>query len=341
MFEHNKILPLCSVIIAQYNNGKYFSELYQSLINQDTQNFEVIIVDDCSTDETISIVKEIIKDDNRFKLVKHQINKGVGGAFKTAMNYVSSDIVLMLGAEDALLPNALSKLVESHIANPDASLINFPFYFCDQKLNIISKSTYKHDFEGEYFFWFTLGVDTFKKSCYDKTLGFNDTMRSAIDQDICFKLEEVGKPIFIDEPLTLYRKNKKGISQGKNALSARINHLKALISTYERREISGFTNISEQKFLEIKAELDTCKNLVSNDKYLTSLQKKEELIVKWNAFTESINNGSISKSFYYASKIMFLLKLRGNNPYQITRIGVIKKLVNQLITKMTISDTKK
>ena len=248
-------IPSCSIVIAEYNNGKYFSDLYNSLIAQDIEDFEVVIVDDCSTDNTISLMEQMISKDDRFKLFRHSVNQGTGAAFNTALKHASGEIIIMLGAEDALCPQALTIITDAHKQNAHASLINFSLYHCDENLKITGKSKFhERAEEKEYFYWISKGVDTFKRSCYLKTEGFDVQLRSAVDQDICFKLEEAGEVLFIDEPVYLYRKNSKGISQDGNYFPSNLNYFTGVFNTFERRKQNGFKNISQSKFLETKVE---------------------------------------------------------------------------------------
>ena len=67
---------LFSILIANYNNGHFFNDCFQSIINQTYQNFEVIVVDDGSTDDSVNIIKQLIISDKRFKLLtKTEINQ--------------------------------------------------------------------------------------------------------------------------------------------------------------------------------------------------------------------------------------------------------------------------
>ena len=63
-----------SILIAHYNNFEYFKDCYQSIISQTYQNFEVIILDDCSTDDSYEKVKNLVKDDHKFKIFKNDEN---------------------------------------------------------------------------------------------------------------------------------------------------------------------------------------------------------------------------------------------------------------------------
>lgn len=247
--------PSCSVVVAEYNNGRYFQELFNSLVSQDVQDFEVIIVDDQSTDDTVARVEQVIKADDRFKLVRHTRNQGTGAAFNTALKHAKGEIVIMLGAEDAMCEGGLRTIIAAHHQHPEASLINFPLYHCDENLKITGQSDlHKKRSDKEYFYWISRGADTFKRSFYSKTDGFDVNLRSAVDQDICFKLEEAGDALFVDIPVYLYRRNAKGISQEANYFPSNLNYFTAVFNAYERRKKSGFKNISVSKFRETKVE---------------------------------------------------------------------------------------
>ena len=248
-------MPDCSIVIAEYNNGKYFSELYDSIVTQSITDFEVIVVDDRSTDDTTAIIKKKIADDKRFKLIQLPVNRGTGAAFKTGLQHAEGEVILMLGADDALHKDALKLITEAHKKHPEASLINFSLYYCDENLKVIRESNFHEEIVGkEYFYWTTKGVDTFKKSKYIETEGFDENLRSAVDQDICFKLEETGNVMHIDKVVYYYRANSKGISQHNNTFTARANYCLAIFNTYKRRKQKGIKNISRGKLREVTCE---------------------------------------------------------------------------------------
>lgn len=69
---------LFSLLIAHYNNYDLFLDCYNSIIKQSYTNFEVIILDDCSTDGSFKKLTELLKDDARFKIYQNDSNQGVG-----------------------------------------------------------------------------------------------------------------------------------------------------------------------------------------------------------------------------------------------------------------------
>lgn len=99
-----------SIIVILYNQANYIKETIESILKQTYQNFEIIISDDCSTDNTLDIIKNI--KDPRLKYVKTQYNMGINANINNACKYVSGDLVVILGGDDKLRPNHLEKMHE-------------------------------------------------------------------------------------------------------------------------------------------------------------------------------------------------------------------------------------
>ena len=128
--------PLFSILIAQYNNGKYFEDCYKSIIAQTYQNWEVIIVDDGSTDDSVAVMKEIIGDDARFKIEVNSENRGCGFTKRRCAELATGEICAFLDPDDAITPEALQIMVEEHKKHPDAAMIYSKPFWCDEHLNI-------------------------------------------------------------------------------------------------------------------------------------------------------------------------------------------------------------
>ena len=99
---------LVSVVMPAYNAEKYISEAIQSVLNQTYRNFELIIVDDGSTDKTWQIIQSY--NDSRIIAIRHQQNKGVAEARNTALNIAKGKWVALIDADDVWLPERLEKL---------------------------------------------------------------------------------------------------------------------------------------------------------------------------------------------------------------------------------------
>ncbi len=243
-----------SIIVANYNNGQYLPELINSVLKQTYKNWELIIVDDCSTEDPGDYIKPFLTD-KRIKFIKHSINLGAGGAFKTATDNTSGEIIGMLGADDALVPEAVEKMVSAHIQHPEASLINSDCYWCDEQLTILHQYEHYKALEPGQTLMRHLSVGsfaTFKRSAYLKTEGFDPYLKKAVDHDIYLKLDEVGTLEYVHEPLYLYRKNPIGISQNQNGLKAAQFSNKAVINACKRRLGTTKENFTDTEIVTLK-----------------------------------------------------------------------------------------
>ncbi|WP_392436988.1 glycosyltransferase family 2 protein [Cruoricaptor ignavus] len=231
--------PLLSLLIANYNNGKFFQDCYESLLRQTEQHWEAIILDDCSTDNSLEIIKEIIGDDSRCKVFENEKNEGVGYTKRRLVELATSEICGFLDPDDALVGNAIEKMNSAHSEHPEAGLIYSNFIICDENLN--PKSTYKcspvkNDDINFYNFGGKIShFATFKKSVYQKTSGINPFFRRAVDQDLYLKLYDAAPVHYIDEDLYLYRIHTGGVSTFGNGEKAFYWHTLAVLHAAERR----------------------------------------------------------------------------------------------------------
>ena len=106
---------LFSILIAHYNNYNYFLDCYKSILAQEYQNFEVIIVDDCSTDDSFVKLQELLKTDSRFKLYKNEQNRGVGYTKRRCAELANGDVCGFVDPDDALKENAIQSAVSNYV----------------------------------------------------------------------------------------------------------------------------------------------------------------------------------------------------------------------------------
>ena len=101
---------LVSVIIPVYNRADILSRAISSVVKQTYENFELIIVDDCSTDNTEAVVRAF--KDNRIIYIRHPQNKGAAAARNTGMSKAQGELLAFLDSDDEFLPEKLEKQVE-------------------------------------------------------------------------------------------------------------------------------------------------------------------------------------------------------------------------------------
>nr|WP_247710353.1 glycosyltransferase family 2 protein [Qipengyuania huizhouensis] len=101
-------LPLVSIITPTYNSAEYIGETIASVSKQDYRNWEHIIVDDASSDNTAQIIQQEMVIDNRIKFIQLDTNSGSAVARNTAIDIASGRYIAFLDADDLWLPNKLS-----------------------------------------------------------------------------------------------------------------------------------------------------------------------------------------------------------------------------------------
>ncbi len=114
---------LVSVITPLYNGEQFIESTIESVVNQTYDNWEMIIVDDVSTDNSVEIVEEIAKNDTRIKLYKSEVNGGAAVARNKALQHAKGRMIAFLDSDDIWLPSKLEIQVKFMLEN------NYPISF--------------------------------------------------------------------------------------------------------------------------------------------------------------------------------------------------------------------
>ncbi len=112
-----------------YNGVEYVGEALESILNQSYRNFEIIISDDCSTDDTVKRVKSF--KDKRIRVYRTLRNLGYGDNLKTFKSKISGDIMFMMAQDDLLTPDALFKVAQAYHLDDDVGAVIRPYYQFD------------------------------------------------------------------------------------------------------------------------------------------------------------------------------------------------------------------
>lgn len=246
-------------MIACYNNPDLIIGTLQSVEQQTYTDWELILVEDCSTDNTLEVLQQYIQANSqksRYKLIPLKKNGGVSFAKGTGVQHSSGEIIVICDHDDELAPNALEEIVRVHQQHPEASIVYTQHYNCDHQLTPFEITPQHGQIVYSDILEDKIGhLLTFKRRYYDKTPGYNPFFRVADDRDIIYKLEEVGDAIFIAKPLYYFRISARGASRGYEGFNkSRDEKLVAIQHARERRTKSGLKQISEQAYITLLAE---------------------------------------------------------------------------------------
>lgn len=215
---------MISIIIPVYNAEKYISQTLNSVLNQTLQDFEIIITDDGSTDNSKSIIAPYLKDPRIVYL--YQQNSGVSIARNNGIEQAKGEFIAFLDADDVWLKDNLEKkntLLNSHA---DIFWTFSDYYHVDQNLKIIGDIRNGTDFNivDSILLWereVVPGIGSnvvAKKICFNDGLRFDPAFSTAADQDFCLNLASKYKGMRIAEALWYYRISPQSMSRNVQVL---------------------------------------------------------------------------------------------------------------------------
>ncbi|WP_295841020.1 glycosyltransferase family 2 protein [uncultured Apibacter sp.] len=212
--------PIVSVIMAAYNAEKHISASIESIINQTFNNFELLVINDGSTDNTQSIVKEYCKKDSRIILLNNDKNLFVIKSRNKGIEKAKGKYIAILDSDDLALPNRLEYQVKYLENNPDIFLIGSSAYIIEENDKV------------ENSFIAPTGYEKLKNNINKNNLIYHSTvmfrnenvfyrekMIYCEDYDLILRLFSEGKKIDnLSDILISYRQTSNSLSKTKNRL---------------------------------------------------------------------------------------------------------------------------
>lgn len=219
-------LPLVSFCIVTWNTSKYIVETLECAKNQTYQNIELIVSDDCSTDNTIAIVEDWIKKNgNRFvrtEIITVSQNTGEAANKNRAERACKGDYIKSLDGDDLVDPSFIEKCVNILQNNPEYSFVftkTYSLLESEHKSYMDDESHYKSgDIFKEIFmvdFWLRTTAWFFKNEISVKT-HYNEDMFLSVDYLRSLQIAKLYKIYYLDEYLTYYRRHDDNMKKENN-----------------------------------------------------------------------------------------------------------------------------
>ena len=215
-------LPKISVICTCFNHERYVTESMESVLSQTYKNYELIVVDDGSADESPTVIEKFQKQHPEITFLKLEKNEGICKAFNTALKICSGDFIIDLAADDVLLPERLARGVKIFETLDDGYGVIFGdaewidaqgkrlcFHSEKHPHNSIPQGNIYHPLIEHYFICSPTMM--FRRSVIEALGGYDETL-SYEDFDFWIRSSRIFKYHY--EPLVLVKKRKL-----KNSLS--------------------------------------------------------------------------------------------------------------------------
>ncbi len=257
---YDKSTPKVSIIMPCYNSEKYIEKAIQSVLDQTYRNFELIIIDDDSTDKTWEIIEQYAKKDFRVICTKKDENeKGISKSMNKGIEMARGKYITRMDSDDIIIPEKIFRQVQFLDKNEEYGVCSVNIAMMDNLGNIYNENVYpEQKVPSEWTFLWTNPVPN--APCMYRTNIIKDNnitfsnLRTAEDYDFLEKLITKTKVYMINLPLYYYRYNEK--------------------STYNRNRIETFKNsldISKKYYTEV-----TKKNAPDFYKFLTWFYTNED-----------------------------------------------------------------
>ena len=222
-------LPKVSIVIPHWNNVEVLSECLKSIRSSNFSDFEVIVVDNASTDNSVQYVKSNFPE---VKLIENGVNDGYAGGCNIGANLARGEYLIFLNNDTIQKPNWISSLLSTLISNSKIAAVQPKILnYYDRKIFDYAGGsgghmdvycfplargrifTHQENDEGQYdnkekCFWSSGTCFMVKKNLFFEAGGFDSSFFAHMEEvDLCWKLQAMGYEVWVDPNATVYHKN--------------------------------------------------------------------------------------------------------------------------------------
>lgn len=222
MIDNQIKIPKISIVTITYNSEKTLERTIKSIVEQDYDNLEYIIVDGGSTDHTIDIIK---KYNNKIAKWVSEPDKGISDAFNKGIKMATGTVIGIINSDDGLLPGALNAVARAYQEDIDVYRGNVLLWKEDSDTKVVEVPSMRFDFSGMNKISHQSTFVT--KSAYSKFGCYNINCKYVMDYDLLLRFQKAGARFkYIDQTLAFYTLG--GITFSCN-ISERMNEVKRVM----------------------------------------------------------------------------------------------------------------
>lgn len=203
-------LPLVSILMPAYNAEKYIGEAIESILNQTFKNFELVISDDCSTDNTWGIIQEYAKKNRRIIAYRNRKNIKSCLNYIKAMNLAKGRYLAIMDNDDISYPDRIERQFKFLERHPEVGIVGgameiidgYGNYIAKRRYHLIDKKIRKHIFK---YSPFSHPLVMIRKSVLEQVGYYNPSYAPADDYDLYFRIGKISKFANLPDVLLKYR----------------------------------------------------------------------------------------------------------------------------------------
>lgn len=289
-----------SIVMSVYNTEKHVGSAILSIIKQTFTDWELVVVDDGSSDNSVKILEEFASVDKRINLLKNNENKGLSYSLNYGISMAKSDLICRMDADDICNLNRLQLQYQYMVDHPDVDLLSGWYVEIDEFNNIIGAPHCPEELNNdsvklkETLIKYNVLVHPatiFKKDIFMKVKGYRTIFKGAVDYDLWLRMSEVGKIARTSDVVLFYRRHKDSVTIKNNPFVELYANLAR--KCYQIRS----RGLPDEPFIERFGEISGCllREMNNNKNNLTQLDVMEITIMNAQYFIECIKGGIMPK----------------------------------------------
>jgi len=240
-----------SIIVPSYNNEKFLPECIESVLIQTFTDFELIIVEGGSKDNSLKIIQKYAEIDNRIRVIVHPNNLGVSKARNDGILASKGEFIAILDSDDVMLTTRIEELYSEISKDPNYGLAHSDVYVIDENGVINGKIIGREQYSRGHICGEVLkrrgchiGYPIFRKKCLIQAGLYDENLRGGEDYDLYTRITQCFPVAYVQKPLILYRRH------GSNASSK----LQLMVGHYKKYLDKIFECDKEKIYGRIKPE---------------------------------------------------------------------------------------
>lgn len=269
--------PLVSVLMPCYNVESFVGEALSSIMDQSYKNLEIIVINDCSTDNTLSVIESLAANDNRIKIINNEKNLKLIDTLNKGIELCSGEYIARMDADDISFPERIAKQVAFLEENKDFDVVSTQFYTFKTghtKKNLYHNPEKYEDLRG--YLLFRSGIChpavMIRRTLFtEKGLKFEKEYLHVEDYALWVKAMYITKLANLSEPLLYYRIHNSQISvvneqrQIDNKKKVFAIHCRELGLPYDNESLDIYASVAECLPLRSSLDyLDKCEGFMLN-----------------------------------------------------------------------------
>lgn len=232
--------PLVSIILPTYNRAELIMRAVESVLTQTFEDFELIIVDDASTDNTLKLLQNL--EDDRIRIFPNQINTGASLARNIGIKEARGSFIAFQDSDDVWVASKLKDQIDCFKKHPNAGIVYSSYKKITPSQSFLVPGPWVKKHEGnlkkELSYGNFIGLPTMivKKECLSAVGVFDESLKSLEDWDLLLRLSTLYSFAYIDTPLVFAYESSNGVN---TFTAAALSSLRRIISKYELFQVDN------------------------------------------------------------------------------------------------------